>query len=153
MRCTWSKVLIVCVEKLIDTSHLRRSGYWSGIWRLKVPPKINNLIWRMYRGACLLELDFKIKECNVNCLVLLVTTRPKTSPMYFLLILLLRRSGIEVAFGTRCIMRVNNISHFLAFVRYSARQFSTLCCSSLASMEASKSETLARCIGNCCSSN
>lgn len=30
----------LCVEYLVDTSHLRRPGYWSGIWHLKVPPKL-----------------------------------------------------------------------------------------------------------------
>jgi len=30
----------LCVEDLVDTSHLRRPGYWSDIWHLKVPPKL-----------------------------------------------------------------------------------------------------------------
>jgi len=33
-----------CVEELVETSHLRRIGYWSGIWRLKVPPKVKNTV-------------------------------------------------------------------------------------------------------------
>lgn len=41
----------LCVEELIDTTHLRRAGYWSGVWRLKVPPKVKNLIWRICRGC------------------------------------------------------------------------------------------------------
>ena len=44
----------LCVEDLVDTTHLRRPGFWSGIWRLKVPPKVKNLIFRMglFANAC-----------------------------------------------------------------------------------------------------
>jgi hypothetical protein len=35
---------ILCMEELVDASNLRRPGYWSGIWRHKVPPKVKNLI-------------------------------------------------------------------------------------------------------------
>jgi hypothetical protein len=31
----------ICIEDVIN-DHLRKPGYWSGIWRLKVPPKIKN---------------------------------------------------------------------------------------------------------------
>ncbi|CAJ2649711.1 unnamed protein product [Trifolium pratense] len=41
----------LCVEELLDTSHLSRPGFWSGIWRLKVPPKVKNLLWRICRGC------------------------------------------------------------------------------------------------------
>jgi len=30
----------LCMEELVDTSHLRRLGYWAGIWKLNAPPKI-----------------------------------------------------------------------------------------------------------------
>lgn len=36
--------IILCVEELVDISHLRRSGFWSSIWRLKMSPKDNNII-------------------------------------------------------------------------------------------------------------
>lgn len=61
----------LCVEELIDTVHLRKAGYWSGIWKLKVPPKIKNLIWRMCRG-CLptrVRLQDKGVQCPMNCVV------------------------------------------------------------------------------------
>jgi len=34
----------LCVEELIDVSHLRRPSNWQNIWRLKVPPKVKNLL-------------------------------------------------------------------------------------------------------------
>jgi hypothetical protein len=34
----------LCVEEVVDVSHLRKPGFWSGKWKLEVPPKIKNLI-------------------------------------------------------------------------------------------------------------
>jgi len=59
----------LCMEELVEASHLRRSGYWSGIWRLEVPPKVKNLIWRMCRG-CLptrVRLQDKGVQYPTNC--------------------------------------------------------------------------------------
>jgi hypothetical protein len=59
----------LCVNDLVDLSHLRRPGFWSGIWRLKVPAKVKNLVWRMCRG-CLptrVRLQDKGVQCLVNC--------------------------------------------------------------------------------------
>jgi hypothetical protein len=57
------------VKELVDVSHLRRPGFWSVIWRLKVPPKVKNLIWRMCRG-CLptrVRLQDKGVQCPTSC--------------------------------------------------------------------------------------
>jgi len=59
----------ICVEDIVDTSHLRRPGKWSDIWSLKCPPKIKNLIWRICRG-CLptrVRLQDKGVHCPLNC--------------------------------------------------------------------------------------
>ena len=59
----------LCMEELVDVSLLRRPGYWSGIWRLKVPPKIKNLLWRMCRG-CLptrVRLQDKGVQFPISC--------------------------------------------------------------------------------------
>jgi len=59
----------LCVEELVDSSHLRRLGYWSGIWKLKIPPKVKNLGWHMCRG-CLstrVRLLDKGAQCPTNC--------------------------------------------------------------------------------------
>ena len=34
----------LCVTDLIDSSYNWRPGYWTGIWKLKAPPKIKNLL-------------------------------------------------------------------------------------------------------------
>lgn len=41
----------LCVNELVDLSHLHKLGYWTGIWKLKTPLKVKNLIWRMCRGC------------------------------------------------------------------------------------------------------
>jgi hypothetical protein len=59
----------LCVEELIDTSHLRRPGNWLCIWKLQVPPKIRNLVWRICRG-CLptrIRLQDKGIQCPTQC--------------------------------------------------------------------------------------
>jgi hypothetical protein len=59
----------LCVEELVDVSHLHRPGSWNNIWRLKVPLKVKNLLWRMCRG-CLstrVRLQDKGVSCPTNC--------------------------------------------------------------------------------------
>lgn len=59
----------LCVQELIDVSHLRRPGNWNVIWNLKAPPKIQNFLWHVCRG-CLptrAQLQSKGVECPVNC--------------------------------------------------------------------------------------
>jgi hypothetical protein len=34
----------LCVEEIVDNSHLRKNGYWGEIWKLKVPPKVKNMV-------------------------------------------------------------------------------------------------------------
>lgn len=59
----------LCVTDLKDSSYNWRPGYWSGIWKLKVPPKVKNLVWRICRG-CLptrIRLLDKGVVCPPNC--------------------------------------------------------------------------------------
>ena len=59
----------MCVEELVDVSHHHLPGNWNDIWRLKVPPKVKNLLWRMCRG-CLptrVHLQDKGVSCPKNC--------------------------------------------------------------------------------------
>jgi len=55
----------LCVKDLVDSSHLRQTGAWSNIWRLKVPPKVKNLVWRMCRGC--LPTRVRLQDKGVNC--------------------------------------------------------------------------------------
>jgi len=41
----------LCVEELVDVSHLHHPGNWRDIWRLKIPPEVKHLVWRMCRGC------------------------------------------------------------------------------------------------------
>lgn len=62
----------LCVEELIDVSHLRRLGNWKNIWRLEVPPKVKNLLWQMCRG-CLPTKGSRVRKI-VKVAVLIMRT-------------------------------------------------------------------------------
>jgi ribonuclease HI len=55
----------LCVEELIDVSHLHRPGNWKSIWRLKLPPKVKHLLWRMCRGC--LPTRVRLQDKGVSC--------------------------------------------------------------------------------------
>jgi hypothetical protein len=61
----------LCVDVLTDSSHLRRGGYWQGIWRLKIPPKIKNLIWRICRNV--VPTRRRVQDKGVQCPLTWVT--------------------------------------------------------------------------------
>nr|ABN08007.1 probable reverse transcriptase At2g02650 -, related [Medicago truncatula] len=49
--------------------HDRCSGFWTGICKLKVPPKLENLVWRICRGVLptRIRLQDKGVQCRTNC--------------------------------------------------------------------------------------
>jgi len=55
----------ICIEEVINNDHLRKPGYWSGIWRLKVPPKVKSLVWRICRDC--FPTRVKLRSRGVNC--------------------------------------------------------------------------------------
>ena len=56
----------VCIWKNVaNNSHLHRIGNWDNIWRLKVSPKVKNLIWRICRGC--LPTRARLLDKGVNC--------------------------------------------------------------------------------------
>ena len=54
----------ICIEDIINNDHLRKPGYWSGIWRLKLPPKVKNLMWRICRDC--FHMLVKLQRRGVN---------------------------------------------------------------------------------------
>nr|ABD28710.1 Polynucleotidyl transferase, Ribonuclease H fold [Medicago truncatula] len=55
----------VCVEDVVNNAHLRKPGYWSGIWRLKVPPRVKKLVWRVCREC--FPTRVRLISRGVNC--------------------------------------------------------------------------------------
>jgi hypothetical protein len=55
----------ICMEEIGDNSYLHRPGFWNEIWKLKAPPKVKNLIWRICRGC--LPTRAKLLDKRVNC--------------------------------------------------------------------------------------
>jgi len=55
----------ICVEEVINNEHLQKPGYWSGIWKLKVPPKVKNLVWRICRYC--FPTRVKLRNRGINC--------------------------------------------------------------------------------------
>ncbi|WJX13206.1 hypothetical protein P8452_03622 [Trifolium repens] len=55
----------LCVQDLIDTSHLRVNGNWNLVWNIKAPPKVKNLIWRICRRC--LPTRVRLRDKGVDC--------------------------------------------------------------------------------------
>jgi len=95
----------LCVEDLIDMSHLQRPRYWYSIWNLKGPPKIKNLIWYICRGCLLtrVRLHDKGQQCSLGSVT--CDTPFEDLNHVFLTISLLYRFDNIVVFGTLFIVR------------------------------------------------
>jgi ribonuclease HI len=55
----------LCVQELLDTSHLRMDGSWNLIWNLKAPPRVRNLLWRICRRC--IPTRVNLQSRGVNC--------------------------------------------------------------------------------------
>jgi len=68
-RYSVSSAYRLCVTELIDSSCNWRPGYWSGIRKLKVPPKVKNIVWRLCRGCLPMRVSLLDKGvvCPTNC--------------------------------------------------------------------------------------
>jgi hypothetical protein len=55
----------LCTQELIDTSHLRVNEAWNLIWKIKIPAKVKNLIWRICRRC--IPTRVRLRDRGVNC--------------------------------------------------------------------------------------
>lgn len=55
----------MCMNELLYTSHFKVEGAWDLIWKLKVPPRIKSLLWRICRNC--LPTRTRLRDKGVNC--------------------------------------------------------------------------------------
>ncbi|CAJ2660552.1 unnamed protein product [Trifolium pratense] len=56
----------LCVQELLDTSHLKVNGAWVLLWKIKVPPRVKNLLWRICRRC--IPTRVNLRSRGVNCI-------------------------------------------------------------------------------------
>lgn len=61
----------IYTEFIKVAAHLYRPGPWSSIWKMKVPPKVKNLVWRVCRGCLPTRARLVIRglACPVHCVL------------------------------------------------------------------------------------
>ncbi|CAJ2637135.1 unnamed protein product [Trifolium pratense] len=55
----------LCVQELLDTSHLKMDDTWNLIWKLKAPSRVRNLLWRICRRCVPTRVNLWSR--GVNC--------------------------------------------------------------------------------------
>jgi len=55
----------MCMQEIFYVSHFKISGSWDIIWRLKMPPRVKNFIWRICRNC--IPTRMRIRDKGVNC--------------------------------------------------------------------------------------
>ncbi|CAJ2628079.1 unnamed protein product [Trifolium pratense] len=56
----------LCVQELLDTSHFKMDDTWNLIWKLKAPPRVKNLLWRICRRCVPTRVNLRSR--GVNCI-------------------------------------------------------------------------------------
>jgi hypothetical protein len=56
----------LCVQELIDTSHLKMNGAWNLFWKIQVPPRVKNLLWRIFHRC--IPTCINLQQKGVNCI-------------------------------------------------------------------------------------
>lgn len=64
----------LCMEEIADNSYLHRPGYWTGVWKLKAPPKVKNLIWKIVEDVYQRVQDCWTEVCSAHLCVRCVRT-------------------------------------------------------------------------------
>jgi len=59
----------ICVSEISNNSHMHVHGRWNLIWKLKMPPKIKNFLWRVCCGCFLTRdhLSSRGVSCPLDC--------------------------------------------------------------------------------------
>jgi len=55
----------MCMQEIYDASHFKISGSWDIIWRLEMPPRVKNFIWRIGRNC--IPTRMRLRDNGVNC--------------------------------------------------------------------------------------
>jgi len=55
----------MCMQELFDVDHFKAQVSWALIWKLKMPPKVKNFIWRVCRST--LPTRLRLRDKGVNC--------------------------------------------------------------------------------------
>jgi len=94
VKSTYHKIM----EEILDTSHLKVAGNWVQIWKLNVPPKIRNFIWRLQRNCVPTRLRFRRIVSHVLLNVFSVTLKLKILGTSLSLVIKLKKYGTKLNF-------------------------------------------------------
>jgi hypothetical protein len=88
----------LCVQELLDTSHLKMHGEWKLIWKIQCPPRVKNLLWRICRRCIPTRASLQQKgvNCTTNCA--LCNTMLKIAIMCSSIVQAVGMYGVCVAF-------------------------------------------------------
>jgi hypothetical protein len=88
---------------------MRKPGYWSDIWRLKVPPKVKNLLWRIYKDC--FPTRARLKSIGINCPLTCFTGNDPHEDSYHIFFHCKIAIDVWNAANVRCLI-ASSLSHF-----------------------------------------
>jgi len=145
------------VNELVELSHLQKPGYLVGIWKLKTPSKVKNLIWRMCRG-CLPTRGWLLDK-GVHCPTQCVSCDSNYEDLAHIfyefpfVVQVWSMAGLWRVIQGAVAMSPSAIKVIFTFLQSpSLNVFSTFCCTLLESLEAWEYKGLGRCYENLCNS-
>ena len=92
----------ICVTEIADNSRMHVHGWWNLIWKLKVPPKIKNFLWRVCHGCYpkRARLSSRGVSCPLDCVINAITIMKIASIFLSSAIKLFRYGGMWI-YGTK----------------------------------------------------